>query len=67
MLKVQCELIHFKKKSTDYYQKMKRDERIKFLEQTISWFRREAMSLAESVGQMRSNNGQLKEKLDVTN
>ncbi len=46
MMKVQCELMLYKKKSAEFYNKMKKDERIKFLEHTISWFRDEAIKLA---------------------
>lgn len=65
MIKVQCELIHFKKKSTDLYQKMKKDERIRFLEQTIAWFRAEAIKLADSIQELKKNNNELKDQVEV--
>eukprot|EP00347_Sterkiella_histriomuscorum_P015782 403355702 len=64
MLKVQCELIHLKKKSSDFYQKLKKDERIRFLESTIQWLRGEALSLAKSIQVLKGTNDKLKEQLD---
>jgi hypothetical protein len=46
MLRVQCELIDLKRKTSDYYVKLKRDERILFLESSIHWLRDEAFKLA---------------------
>ncbi|CDW79701.1 UNKNOWN [Stylonychia lemnae] len=65
MLKVQCEMIHLKKKSTDFYQKMKRDERIRFLESTIQWLRGEALSLAKNISDLKIKNDEMKEELDI--
>lgn len=60
MIKVQCELIHIKKKSSEHYLKMQKDERVKFLESTISWFRDEAMKLAQNIQLLQQNNKELK-------
>mmetsp|Transcript_16422 Transcript_16422/g.15735 ORF Transcript_16422/g.15735 Transcript_16422/m.15735 type:complete len:164 (+) Transcript_16422:121-612(+) len=65
MTKVQCELLLYKKKNTDFYMKMKKDERVKYLETTIAWFREEALKLAESIDKMKRTNIDLKERLEV--
>jgi hypothetical protein len=46
MLKIQCEILHNKKKTSDQYTKLKKNERIKYLEDTVQWFREEAINLA---------------------
>ena len=65
MLKVQCELIHYKKKQSDYYMKLKKNERIVFLESTISWFREEAIKLADNIGKLKKRNAELKHELEL--
>ena len=47
MLKVQIELMTFKKKSSDFYQNIKRDEKIKTLEKSIEWLRTESIELSK--------------------
>jgi hypothetical protein len=49
MLKVQVELIHFKKKASEYYQNLKKDEKLKNLETTISWLKNESVRLAGNI------------------
>jgi len=64
MVKVQCELIHVKKHNSDFYLKMARDERMRYLEQTIQWLRTEALSLAKSIQELKSQNERLRRDLD---
>lgn len=66
MLKVQCELIDLRKKTSDYYVKMQRDERIKFLESSIHWLRNEALKLCNSIDSLKLNNINLQRELDIT-
>jgi hypothetical protein len=40
---------------------MQKDERMRFLESTISWFRDEAMKLAGNLQELRKNNIALKQ------
>ena len=66
MLRVQCELIDLKRKTSDYYQKLKRDERIIFLETTIHWLRTEAEKLTDHVEELKEENKKLRTKLEDT-
>lgn len=56
MLKVQCELINIKKKTTDYYQKLKRDEKVNFLEASVNWLRDEAFKLSTNLDAVNASN-----------
>ena len=59
-LKVQTELLIYKKRCSDYYLKMKKNDRIRFLESSIKWFRDEAMDLAMNMQKLKKNNELLK-------
>lgn len=45
MMRVQCELIQFQKKSTEFYFTVKKSEKIQHLDKTIEWLRSESISL----------------------
>lgn len=49
MLKVQVELFSFKKKASEYYQTLKKDEKLKNLEATVKWLRNESIALVGNI------------------
>ena len=53
-----------KRKTTDYYYKLKRDERIKFLESSIHWLRGEALSLSDTLDEVKIQNKELKTRIE---
>lgn len=65
MLKVQVELIHLKRKTSEQYNSWKKDQRLKFLEGSICWLRDEALKLATSLEELKETNAQLKREMDV--
>ncbi len=65
MVKVQCELIHLKKRNSDFYLKLRKDERQQYLERTIEWLRGEALSLAKNIRELKDQNEELKKQIDM--
>ena len=53
MLRVQVELIDYRKKTAEQYNKLKQDERTRFLEQSIHWMRSEAIKLCEQIEELK--------------
>lgn len=52
MLKVQVQLFDFKKKASDYYQSLMKDEKFKNLEASVTWLRNESIRLAGSIDRL---------------
>lgn len=65
MLKVQVELIHMRKRTSEQYNAWKKDTRLRFLEGSICWLRDEAFKLATSLENMKQSNQQLKKEVDL--
>jgi len=65
MLKVQVELIHFQKKASEYYQNLKKDERIKNLETSITWLKNESVRLAGNIERLTDDKKDLTDKLKL--
>jgi predicted RNase H-like nuclease (RuvC/YqgF family) len=63
MLKVQKELTEFKHKASDYYQMLKKDERIQQLDQLVEWFKSESVRLAANIESLQRSNTELGVKL----
>jgi hypothetical protein len=63
MLKVQFELIQFQKKSSEYYQMIKKNEKIKNLESSISWLREESINLSHKNEALQKENKTLSQAL----
>lgn len=61
MLKVQFELIQFQKKSSQFYQDVKKNEKIQTLEKSLEWLRTESVKLSEKVEHLE----QRKKKLET--
>ena len=49
MVRVQQDLAEFNKKSSEYYLNMKKNEKIRMLENSISFFRQECFKMASSI------------------
>lgn len=64
MLKVQMELLNMKKRTTDYYLRMKQDDRVRFLEGSLQWVRSEAMKLMKALEKARKANVDMRIELD---
>ena len=64
MLKVQMELLNMKKRTTDYYLRMKKDDRVRFLEGSLHWVRSEAMKLMKALEKARKANMEMRIELD---
>ena len=64
MVKVQCELIHVKKRTSEFYLRLAKDERMRYLEQTVQWLRTEALSLARSLQELKKHNEELRRALE---
>lgn len=62
MQKVQKELEILKKKTDEAGFIIKKDERVRKLESQISWFREEALHLANQIQDLKKENINLKEK-----
>ena len=56
--------MHCKKKTSNFYLDMQRNERVKYLEQTISWFRNEALKLAKGISEIKESNSKLSRQMD---
>lgn len=65
MLKVQTELVELKKRSSEYYQNMKKQEKIRMLEQSIGWLRDESIKLAAQIDNLKENNKVQRANLNV--
>ncbi len=63
MLKVQVELIQFQKKASEYYQNLKKDEKLKNLETSISWLKNESVRLAENIERLTDEKKEISDKL----
>lgn len=66
MLKVQFELIQFQKKSSEYYQMIKKNEKIKTLETSISWLREESINLSHKNEKLQKVNKDLDQRLKLS-
>jgi hypothetical protein len=53
-----------KKRTTETYQRMKNEERTKFLEGSISWMRREAMKLMKALEKAQGYNKEMRKELE---
>eukprot|EP00347_Sterkiella_histriomuscorum_P022087 403331727 len=62
---VQIEIALLKKKSSEEYTKMKKDDRIQYLEQTIQWLREEIIGLTVKLEQFRKNQNILQKQLNT--
>lgn len=65
MLKVQVELLHFKKKSSDFFLEMKKNEKLKMLEHSVKWLRDESVTLASNIEELKDANRGLRQKLRI--
>ena len=63
MLRVQIELLQFKKKSSEFFQNMKKDEKMKMLESSVKWLRDELVALASNIEQLRTGNRTLRQRV----
>jgi len=59
MLKVQIEMAEFKKKSSTYYLNMKKIEKIRLLETSVTFFREECIKMASSIDLLKVSNKKL--------
>ena len=66
MVRVQQDLAEFKKKSSEYYMNMKKNEKIRMLESSISFFRQECIKMATSIEMLKMRNKKLGAKLKAT-
>ena len=66
VLRVQVELIEFQKKASDYYQNLKKDEKLKNLEASIAWLRNESVRLAENIEKLSDGNKELNDRLRLS-
>jgi hypothetical protein len=66
MLKVQMELLTMKRKTSDHYMKMKKEERVRLLEGSVQWMRTEAMKLMKALERGRRANHEMRLELDKT-
>lgn len=66
MLKVQIELLHFKKRSSEFFNNMRKDEKLRMLEQSVKWLRDELVSLAANLDEAKANGKTLRQKLNVS-
>lgn len=57
------ELFAFKKKASEYYQALMRDEKLKNLESSVSWLRNESIRLAGNIEGLTEDNKSLNMKL----
>ena len=53
MLRVEQELAEFKQKSSEYYQYLKKSEKIRMLENTITFFREESIKMANTIDTLK--------------
>ena len=53
-----------KKRTTDYYLRMKQDDRVRFLEGSLQWVRSEAMKLMKALEKARKANMDMRIELD---
>ena len=63
MVRVQQDLAEFKKKSSEYYLNMKKNEKIRMLESSISFFRQECIKMATSIEMLKTRTKKLTTKL----
>ena len=63
MVRVQQDLAEFKKKSSDYYLNMKKNEKIRMLESSIAFFRQECIKMATSIEVLKARAKKLTAKL----
>lgn len=66
MVRVQQDLAEFKKKSSEYYMNMKKNEKIRMLESSISFFRQECIKMATSIEMLKMRNKKLGAKLKAS-
>ena len=59
MVMIQKELAEFKKKSSVFYMNMKKSEKIKMLENSITWFREECIKMANTIDEQKNQNKKL--------
>ena len=53
-----------KRRTTDYYFRMKQDDRVRFLEGSVQWMRTEAMKLMKALEKARNANTKMRKELD---
>ena len=67
MVKVQLELAEFKTKSSEYYLNMKKSEKIRMLENSLTFFREECVKLASSIDVLKRRTKKLTGQLKFAN
>ena len=58
MVRVQLEMAEFKKKTSEYHMNMKKSEKIKMLETSISFFREECVKMVAMIDKLKNENAQ---------
>jgi len=66
MLKVQIELLQFKKRSSEFFNNMRKDEKLKMLEQSVKWLRDELVALSSNIDDVKASNKTLTDKLNLS-
>ena len=60
---VQKQMAEFKKKSSDFYLNMKKNEKISMLENSITFFREECIKMAQNIDELKTSNHKLSSQL----
>jgi hypothetical protein len=60
------ELLTMKRKTSDHYMNMKKEERVRLLEGSVQWMRTEAMKLMKALERARKANHEMRLELDKT-
>ena len=63
MVMVQKQMAEFKKKSSDFYLNMKKNEKISMLENSITFFREECIKMAQNIDELKTSNHKLSSQL----
>lgn len=67
MVTIQKEMAEFKKKSSVFYMNMKKSEKIKMLENSITWFREECIKMAATIDEQKNRNKKLNAQIKFAN
>lgn len=62
MVKVQMEMAQFRKKTSDYYLNMKKSEKIRLLEHSLSIFREGCIKMTNVIDELKASNKKLSQR-----
>ena len=63
MVRIQAEIAEFKHKSSEFYLNMKKSEKIRMLENSITFFREECIKMAGMIDKFKKRNSKLVDRL----